>query len=138
MDALIIRTIFEDKQTLGKLLIFENQNIIYECFTLELAWKNNKKRISCIPEGKYGLIKFNSPKFGNVYLLQNVPNRSMIEIHSGNYHTQILGCILPGQTLTDINGDGYRDVTSSKKTLKKLLEFNLDTIKITSKKRIFE
>ena len=42
----------------------------------------------------------------------------------------ILGCVLAGLDLKDINKDGYKDVTSSVKAMKKLLkvvpqEFNL-------------
>ena len=34
----------------------------------------------------------------------------------------ILGCILVGLASKDINGDGYKDVTSSVKDMKKLLK----------------
>jgi len=58
--------------------------------------------------------------------LQNVPNRSEILIHKGNYHSDILGCILIGNDLSDINKDGYLDVTSSKKAIKELLKLTKD------------
>ena len=45
------------------------------------------------------------------------PGRSGVCIHKGNYFTQILGCIIVGDSHTDINKDGYKDVTNSGKTL---------------------
>jgi hypothetical protein len=41
----------------------------------------------------------------------------MILIHSGNFYTDILGCILVGDSYGDINHDGIKDVLNSKKTL---------------------
>ncbi len=71
-----------------------------------------------------------SQKYKRHFHVTNVPGRSYILIHPGNYHTQILGCILPGKSLVDIDGDGYRDVTSSKATLNKLLELAPDGFKL--------
>lgn len=85
--------------------------------TLELPWKDNKPRVSCIPEGTYKAIKHISPKFNKSFWLQNVPGRSEILVHPGNYTSQILGCILPGETIQDINGDTIDDVTKSGPTL---------------------
>ncbi len=99
--------------------------------TLELPWANNEKRVSCIPKGTYKTIKHRSPKFKECFWLQNVPNRSEILIHSGNYTSQILGCILPGKRHVDINGDGILDVTDSKLTISelyKVLPDEFDTI----------
>ena len=45
----------------------------------------------------------------------------MILIHSGNYFTDILGCILVGESFKEINHDGYLDVVNSKVTLSKLV-----------------
>jgi len=46
----------------------------------------------------------------------------MIEIHSGNYTRQILGCILVGDSLKYLDADDILDVTNSKHTLDKLLQ----------------
>ena len=77
--------------------------------------------MSSIPLGKYIAKKHVSPKFGECLWLQDVEGRSEILVHAGNYHTQILGCILIGLDLADINGDGYLDVTSSRKAMRKLM-----------------
>jgi hypothetical protein len=52
---------------------------------------------NAIPEGKYRVTKYASPKEGyDVLLLHDVPGHSMIEWHVGNYHKDTLGCLLPG------------------------------------------
>lgn len=109
----------EDKQTLGELTI---EGVDDKFYTMELPWLDNQKRISCIPEGKYQVVRRWSEKYGNHFHVLEVPNRSYILIHFGNYKHNTLGCILPGLSHADINGDGYRDVTSSKLTMEKLYD----------------
>lgn len=113
----------ENKQTIGELTVKDRSNKeIFTCKTLELPWKNNAKYVSRIPEGDYIAIRHTSPKFGKTIWIQEVPNRTEILIHAGNFHRDTLGCILVGKNLTDIDGDGYRDVTNSRDTLNKLLD----------------
>jgi hypothetical protein len=122
MKALIKRFEYSDKQTLGTLVIYDKGEIIYTCYTLELPDLDNASQISCIPKGDYKVVPRTSAKFKDHFHITNVPNREYILIHGGNYYTQIRGCVLVGKTLTDINNDGYKDVTSSKNTLNKILE----------------
>lgn len=123
MKICLERYNYEDKQTTGKLFVYDDDNNLeLSLFTLELPWKDNKRRVSCIPEGEYKVIKHISPKFGECLWVQDVPNRSEILVHRGNFHSQILGCVLAGLDLKDINKDGYKDVTSSVKAMKKLLK----------------
>jgi hypothetical protein len=110
MKLTLTRTCDDGVQTLGVLRL--PNGAIYQ--TLELAWKNNEKQISCIPAESYKVVKRNSPKYGNHFHIKDVPNRSWVLIHHGNYHSDILGCILVGKGLKDINNDGLLDVTSSK------------------------
>lgn len=122
MKILIERADYGDKQTIGKLYLLNSLNeVIEEFWSLELPNKDNQRRISCIPEGVYKARKHKSPKHGLSLWLQDVPNRSEILIHKGNYHTDILGCILIGSDLADINRDGYLDVTNSKNSINKLM-----------------
>lgn len=128
-EVILKRFDHADKQTLGLLNINGNQ-----FYTLELGWHDNEKRISCIPEGKYEVIKRHSEKYGDHFHVLNVPNRDYILIHHGNYYTDILGCILVGIGLQDLNSDGLQDVTSSRvamKALNKLLPKRF-TLHITS------
>lgn len=122
MNSLLLETNDDDGvQTLGQLFVLNSKDEIqYTCRTLELSWKNNKPKVSCIPSGTYNVIKHNSPKFGNCFWVQDVTNRSEILIHPGNYHKQILGCILVGDDYKDINKDYKLDVTNSKKVMAKL------------------
>jgi len=86
------------------------------CYTIELPWLGNQRRISCIPEGEYILQKRFSPKFKWHFLLMNVPGRSLILIHSANdAKLELLGCIAPVTKHTGI-GKG----SASKKALLKL------------------
>lgn len=112
-----------ENQTLGILTLWDDNDFpYYECRTLELPDKDNQKRISCIPEGVYTVKKRFSEKYKNHFHIQDVPNRDWILIHPANYVRQLLGCIAVGESHTDIDGDGLRDVTHSKRTLERLLD----------------
>jgi len=95
-----------------------------------LPWKNNERNISCIPLGIYDVKKRTSKKFYNHFHVLDVPNRSFILLHHGNYYTDIRGCILVGQDIEDINGDGNEDVVNSKLEMKSLLALMPDTFKL--------
>jgi len=118
--AIMTRFWDDGKQTLGLLNAFQGKSHLMQCKTLELPWENNESQISCIPNGEYSVIPYNSPSKGLVYLLEDVENRSMIEIHVGNYNSDILGCILVGDNFAYINNDSEADVTNSKTTFDKL------------------
>lgn len=94
----------------------------YHFNTIELPWKGNERRVSCIPEGVYKAKSHNSPKFGKTFWLQNVEGRSEILMHVGNFTSDLLGCIAPGTAHRDINGDGIMDVISSRVAMNQLLK----------------
>jgi len=52
---------------------------------------------TAIPRGRYRLELYNSPKHGEVALLQGVPNFEYVEIHSANKASDLLGCIGVGE-----------------------------------------
>lgn len=88
----------------GKLLIDGTK----VCNTIELPWKENQSRISCIPEGVYQLTKRYSLRFGWHLLVNNVVNRSYILIHAYNDAVkESKGCIAPVSVLTG-EGKGIR------------------------------
>jgi hypothetical protein len=72
--------------------------------TYELPWHDNKRNISCIPAETYLCKRVDSPSRGEVYELQNVPNRSHILIHIGNYKADSKGCILIGEQFGYLKG----------------------------------
>lgn len=118
MSNIIIRTVHLPNATIGQLEI-EGEH--FRCFTLELPDLDNAKNISCIPAGTYKYEKRDSPSLGRVIHLLDVENRTWIYIHAGNYTSQIQGCILVGDSVTDMNGDGIPDVTRSIKVFQDLM-----------------
>ncbi len=100
------------------------------CYTIELPWKENNKRVSCIPEGKYLLRKRYAPKFRWHLEVVGVNNRTFILFHpANNALLELNGCIAP---VSQISGPGLglcsRQAFSR---LKKLVYRSLD-----SKKRV--
>jgi hypothetical protein len=81
--------------------------------TLERPWAGNEKGHSSIPAGHYRCARVMSPKFGDTFEVTNVPGRSHILFHRGNYVTDTEGCILVGNALADLDGDGVRDLAAS-------------------------
>lgn len=74
------------------------------CYTIELPWKKNEKRVSCIPEGKYFIRKRYSQKFKWHLEVVDVQNRSLILFHPANNALKELnGCISP---VTKLSGPG--------------------------------
>ena len=74
-------------------------------FTLEDPWKDNEKRVSCIPTGTYRVVMSMSKRFGRVMPeLLNVPDRDNIRVHGGNVVADTEGCILVGMERDD-NGN---------------------------------
>lgn len=71
------------------------------CVTLE---RPDTGEHPCIPKGTYECNRFKSPHNGDCWLLKAVPGRDMIEIHSANLYTELLGCIAPGRRLGELNG----------------------------------
>ncbi|WYZ18476.1 DUF5675 family protein [Flavobacterium soyae] len=67
------------------------------CYTLELPWADNLNNISCIPPGQYnGVLRYDKPDGWRIQL-EDVPERTGVQIHVGNYTSEIQGCILLGQ-----------------------------------------
>jgi hypothetical protein len=124
MSKIILKTIKQSDCTIGILTIEGSK---FRCFTLELPDKGNSPNISCIPAGTYKYFKRVSSVNGEVIELEGVVGRSFIQVHKGNYVSDILGCILVGKTIADINSDGIPDVTSSGDTMKKFLSKIEDT-----------
>ena len=64
------------------------------CVTLERKWMNNEKGKSCIPKGEYPCRRIVSPKFGDTFQVDAVPDRTEILLHRGNLDDDSHGCIL--------------------------------------------
>ena len=92
MELRLVRTAEHSGATLGT-LSFDG---LPELLTLESAWDDNKRFMSCIPAGIYKAKRKVSPRFGLTYEVCKVPGRSHILFHAGNTHHDTSGCILLG------------------------------------------
>ena len=119
MKAVLSRD-YTNIQTLGRLVVFDGAKVRLQILTLELPDLGNQQNVSCIPEGKYEVHRIYSPKFGKCFHVQDVPGRSEILIHKGNYNKDTHGCILVGMGHADINEDGVMDVIESTRAMEKL------------------
>ena len=78
----------------------------------ELPWKDNANSMSCIPPGRYWTTRYDSRRFGRVYVVNDVPGRSGILIHPANWFgdssvghkTDVEGCIGLGLERTTLEG----------------------------------
>lgn len=83
--------------------------------TLELPWKENKRGISCIPEGVYIVTKeppipANDPQGRKErpythFRIKEVPGRYGILVHRGINPKHSKGCILVGSRFADVTSD---------------------------------
>tara|TARA_R110002096_G_C14392442_1_gene706644 strand:+ start:308 stop:715 length:408 start_codon:yes stop_codon:yes gene_type:complete len=112
----------DGNETLGAMSLFDGLEKVFECKTDELPWKGNKQNISCIPRGIYHVSHRESAKYGNHLHVEDVKDRTWILIHVANFEEQLRGCIAVGKSYADIDKDGDLDITSSRSTLKKLIE----------------
>lgn len=74
------------------------------CNAIELPWKMNETKVSCISEGKYFIRKRYSAKYKWHLEVMNVPNRKFILFHpANNAQKELQGCIAP---VTKLSGPG--------------------------------
>ena len=120
MELELIRT-YLPAATNGKIL-YQDRLMMY---SIELPWKNNHTRVSCIPEGTYELVKRWSPKFNRHLQVLNVPKRNSILIHPANEALhELKGCIAPVSIITGA-GMGLRS-RMAMETLTRLVYGALD------------
>jgi len=135
ISILVTRNELSEIQTIGRLDVVNGDVELFSCMTLELAWNNNLRQISCIPYGEYNCEKKEATAaipYQHVTVL-NVRDRSGIAIHKANYASQLRGCIAVGDKHVDINKDGNLDVTNSSNTFKKLMDILPNNFKLTIK-----
>ena len=91
MELELVRQYFPDG-TNGQ-IFYQGRLVTY---SIELPWKNNLAQVSCIPEGRYELMKRETLRFGSHFQLMNVEGRKAILIHPANHAMQELkGCVAP-------------------------------------------
>ncbi|RKZ67308.1 MAG: hypothetical protein DRQ48_09910, partial [Gammaproteobacteria bacterium] len=57
---------------------------LFSFYTIERPWLDNEENISCIPTGVYTCKRTMSPKFGLVYEIMDVEDRTHILFHAAN------------------------------------------------------
>lgn len=127
--ANILRFKGGDQGTLGVLSVWGSDFGFFQCRSIELPWKENRQNVSCIPDGSYCCVPYASRTFGSVYLVQDVPGRSWILTHQGNWAGDVSkglqsnsnGCILLGKHHAYIYNQ--LAVALSKATTRRFLEF---------------
>lgn len=100
-DSLTLeRNVFTDNSTTGEIR-FDG---VFQCYSLEpTCRKESASKYKAIPAGRYELLMQWSTRFQmDTPHLQNVPDRTFIEIHPGNFENEQKqdseGCILLGQS----------------------------------------
>ena len=122
MKAVLDRLESSDQGTFGRITFGDTT-----LFTGELPEKDNASNASCIPAGKYKCVWTYSPAFKRqMYLVESVPGRSGIRIHSANFmgdkscgmKCQLHGCIAFGEKLGVM--DGQKALLLSASAVRKL------------------
>jgi hypothetical protein len=106
-------------QTIGRATATNGRQSL-DFVTVEPSWILNQQHISCIDIGDYTTEKRTSPKEGNHFHLLDVPDRSMILMHVGNFRKNSEGCILVGAHFELLNSDMMVDVAASRATMSRL------------------
>ena len=107
------------------------------CKSIELPWRNNERSYSCIPDGIYKVKIRKSKKYGKIYWVLEVENRSWILIHSGNFagdskkgwiaHSE--GCILFGKYFArHLKHKGQQMVCMSRTTVRRFMQYMRDEL----------
>lgn len=94
MKHVVLQRAWSDhRATLGMMTVVGEKHD--PIFTLENPFRE-KLFDSRIPDGQYECEPFSGVKFKDVFLVKNVPERTDILIHCGNFERDTLGCILVG------------------------------------------
>src|SRR5690554_2340901 len=105
----------------GKLkAVSDKKEGVIEGYTLEPPNLGNKRNVSCIPAGEYEayIRDKNTSKWDyDCIQLIDVPNRTAIQLHAGNYPKNTVGCFLIGEL------QGHNTVWKSKDKLRELVDF---------------
>ena len=101
----------------------------WDCYTLENPWKENQTYVSSIPEGVYRMGLRESPvvyrtsnkQFSLGWEVRDVPGRTFIMVHPGNYERHTEGCILVGRGFS-WNGEEGPMVTHSQNCFRQFMD----------------
>lgn len=119
MKHVVLQRAWSDhRATLGMLTVVGVQHD--PIFTLENPLRETIID-SRIPDGEYECTHHSGPKFENVFLVKNVPERTDILIHWGNFERDTKGCILLGCGAW-LNENNEPMILNSKRAIEKFRE----------------
>lgn len=102
-DWIIYRFEKTDKGTVSVNLINTGDESFNQFgYNIELPYLDNRRSVSCIPVGIYSFRKIVRPDNSQAIEIMNVPNRTHILAHSGNFMRDTKGCILPNISYSHI------------------------------------
>lgn len=91
----IKRFVKNNKATIGQL---EYAGITF--YTVEKQWRDNRPFVSCIPDGRYKMVRYNSPRYGeDTWMVSDVPGRTYILFHVANVPDNVQGCFGLGDSV---------------------------------------
>lgn len=101
----LVRKVESNEGTLGHVI-----HGTFQCFSLELPWRNNLSNVSRVPCGIYQ-VRWSLAGQTYRYELVGVPDRTDVQIHSGNWTgdralgllSDVKGCILLGLGVGELN-----------------------------------
>lgn len=103
--------------------------------TLEPPWKNNQQKISCIPPGRYTCRRVRSPRFGWTFQIMDVPERTHVLFHRGNFLYETEGCVLVAEEFSGtwdkpFLASSERGFNEFLKLMDGVLEFQLNIVDV--------
>lgn len=109
-----------DGETRGYILEDKDRGLT-SAMPLKDIREKKKAGVTAIPTGRYQVSMTHSPRFGRkMPLLNDVPGFAGIRIHSGNYHEDTEGCLLPGKSYGKDAGSGDYYVLQSRQLTEEL------------------
>ncbi|MBC2712855.1 MAG: hypothetical protein HGJ94_18255 [Desulfosarcina sp.] len=90
------------------------------CVTLEPPDLENERGRSSIPAQQYLMTRIVSPRFGETFTINDVPDRDHVLLHPGNRVTDTEGCIILARHYGNLSGD--RAVLNSGNTFKEFMD----------------
>ncbi len=137
IEVEIIRQPDQTIETKGALTVLDGQATLFNCDTLELAWKNNQHGVSCYPPGVYICEKIQATDripYQHISIT-NVPDRFGICMHKANFaagkRIDLEGCTALGFGFADINADNIDDITNSGKAFDQFMAIVPQQFKLT-------
>lgn len=140
MKRYTLERVYLQTETLGSIYDPEGTMV---CKTMELPWKDNRRGISCIPEGVYIVKKMEADKFRKYAYFRFVKvdgrtinpelKMSTILIHRAAYVHHLKGCIGVGTKFIDLNKDTVPDMVDSREALNWMIEHMPDLFELEIK-----